>query len=101
MPAEVQEGIADEALAKWRPAADQRARMLALLPKWSELSAEWRAALLPPGTVAKAMADVGGATRPDEICAEFSNALADWHHVRDMRSRYTVLDFVLEAGLGS
>jgi glycerol-1-phosphate dehydrogenase [NAD(P)+] len=99
MPADVRERIVTEALKKWRPLDEQRKRLERAQCRWDTISDRWREALLPLGTVSRALIDVGGAIRPVEVHPSLSNELADWLHVRDMRSRYTVLDFASEIGL--
>jgi len=99
MPDDVREGIVAEGLKKWRPVDIQRARLEQIHSKWAEVSAQWRDALLPMGTVREALLNVGGSVLPAEIHMGLSNELSQWMHVRDMRSRYTVLDFASEIGL--
>ena len=100
MPVDIRAGIIEEALVKWRSPDEQRARLLAVVPRWPELSGEWAQALLPEHTVRQAMYDVGGPTVPSQIAPGLADSLSDWLHVRDMRRRYTVLDFAIESGLG-
>ena len=99
MPEAVRQGIITEALKKWRPAAEQRERLVRVKEQWDTIGQRWRAALLPAGAVRRALQDVGGALLPSDIHESLSNDMTDWLHVRDMRSRYTVLDFVSEVGL--
>ena len=55
-------------------------------------------ALLKAGAVRQALVDAGGSTEPHDVDPSLAGSLDRWHIVRDMRSRYTILDLADELG---
>ncbi|MFT5432220.1 MAG: glycerol-1-phosphate dehydrogenase [NAD(P)+] [Myxococcota bacterium] len=99
LPASVVDGIVEQAQQKWRPPNEQRARlerMRIVLPNVVEHCSQ---ALLAPDTVRQALLAANAPTVPSQIAPHLDGSIDDWTHVRDMRSRYTVLDLAAELDL--
>jgi glycerol-1-phosphate dehydrogenase [NAD(P)+] len=99
LPTDVVERVVSEAERKWRHPEEQRERMIRLNRTLEPLLNHVGEALLPEGAIRQALEASGAPTRPSQIAASLSDPLVDWMHVRDMRGRYTVLDFAAELGL--
>jgi tRNA(Glu) U13 pseudouridine synthase TruD/glycerol dehydrogenase-like iron-containing ADH family enzyme len=98
LPDDVRERVVVEALQKWRPPVEQRARLEWLKAELEGVLTHIRAALLPPGAIIAALEAAGAPTTAAGIDASFEGGLDRWGHARDMRSRYTILDLAAELG---
>ncbi len=99
LPEDVRERVVAEAEKKWRPPAEQRARLSRLRANLRPVLEHVGGALLEAGAVKKALVDAGAPTRPGQLADELTGDLQRWSHVRDMRARYTVLDLAAELGV--
>jgi glycerol-1-phosphate dehydrogenase [NAD(P)+] len=95
--------VAPEVLSQWRQKMLGRERMGAEIEKFRKGLPELRVALarelLPAETVARAIRESGGATKPEDLEApveEYYNAL---RFARFLRSRFTILDLAAEVGV--
>ncbi len=98
LPPEAVESVVEQALLKWRPLKQQRERLESTRRRLPEIQTFVGEALLTVGAVRKALVDAGGATDPAMIDTSLEGTLDRWHVVRDMRSRYTILDLADELG---
>ena len=98
LPSDALESVVEPALLKWRPPAEQRKRLESTQRQLPEIQAFVGEALLTLGAVRQALIDAGGPTEPAMVDASLAGTLDRWHVVRDMRSRYTILDLADELG---
>ena len=95
--------VGPEVLAQWRQKTLDRERMRIEIEKFrnglSELRTALERELLPAETVARAIREAGGATRPEDLLApveEYYNAV---RFARFLRNRFTILDLAAELGV--
>lgn len=101
LPDPVRQRVVEEGEQKWRMPGPQKARLTDLAARLQPILEHVGAALLEPGAVHEALATANAPTTPGDLSPELAGGLDQWIRARDMRSRYTVLDFAVEAGLAS
>ena len=89
----------DLTLAKWIPADQLRVRLESLKRLWPELSRRLAEQLEPAGRLQEQLRAVGAPAHPDDIDLGWDRFRETYARSRMIRSRYTVLDLVLETGL--
>lgn len=99
LPADVVERIVLEAERKWRPPAAHRRRLEILAGSLDETLAHVGGALLENGAIRRALEQARAPSVPTDISPNLVGGLAEWAHVRDMRARYTILDFATDLGV--
>jgi len=98
LPDDAVESVIEQALQKWRSPAAQRERLESIRGRLDEIQRFVGEALLKAGAVRQALVDAGGSTEPHDVDPSLAGSLDRWHIVRDMRSRYTILDLADELG---
>ncbi len=98
LPPDVVDGVVAEAAKKWRPPEAQRVRLESIAENLDPILADVGAALLPDGAIRQALRDAGAPTTAAEIDPSLAGDLVRWAKVRDIRARYTILDFAAELG---
>ena len=88
-----------QALAKWLPPEELRARLTLLAGIWPELSARLRTQLLPATELQQMLRDVGAPAHPSDIGLGWQRFRDTYVRAQMIRKRYTVLDLALEANL--
>lgn len=94
--------FADQAVAqsraKYVSAAQLETRLCALRERWPALREQLRAQLLPASELRRTLAAAGCPADPREIGIDMARLRASYVAARQIRSRYTVLDFAVETG---
>jgi glycerol-1-phosphate dehydrogenase [NAD(P)+] len=98
LPPDVVPGVIEQAIQKWRPPQEQRERMERLRGNLATIRTFVGEALLKEGVVRQALVDAGGTTDAGQVNSSLAGGLERWHMVRDIRSRYTILDLAAELG---
>lgn len=98
LPDDVVPGVIEQAIQKWRPPSQQRERLERLRDNLASIRTFVGDALLDEGAVRQALVDAGGLTQATEVDPSLAGTLERWHVVRDIRSRYTILDLAAELG---
>ena len=88
-----------QALAKWLPPEELRARLTLLAGIWPELSARLRTQLLPATELQQMLRDVGAPAHPSDIGLGWQRFRDTYVRAQMIRKRYTVFDLTLEANL--
>ena len=96
---DVLDEVIEESLLKYLPIPEQRDRLLQIKERWSEISAHLQGILMPVDAVEKALKEAGGATRGAAIGLQPAQVQEAICVARDIRSRYTILDFAADLGI--
>lgn len=99
LPAPVVEAAVTQCRQKYLGAGDLRARLQHLAEQWPELSTRLRAQLLPAAEVERTLGEVGAVTHPGQVGVSEERFRATYTRAQMIRSRYTLLDVLLEANL--
>jgi glycerol-1-phosphate dehydrogenase [NAD(P)+] len=96
---EIAENAVEQSLAKYVDADGLRSRLVLLRERWPAIRARLQAQLLPVVELRGMLLAAGAPTAPAEIGISPSQLRASYDLARTIRSRYTVLDLVYEAGI--
>ncbi|MGC0272190.1 sn-glycerol-1-phosphate dehydrogenase [Pseudactinotalea sp. Z1739] len=99
LPPEVTEAAVEQSRLKYLAAPELRARLERLRDLWPGLAQRLRAQLLPAADIQHRLATVGAITHPSQIGVEEARFRATYVRAQMIRSRYTLLDVLLEANL--
>lgn len=99
LPDEVAEAAVEQCRAKYVPAEELRARLERLRELWPELAPRLRDQLLPAAEIEHKLEVVGAITHPAQIGIGEARFRATYTRAQMIRSRYTLLDVLLEANL--
>jgi glycerol-1-phosphate dehydrogenase [NAD(P)+] len=91
--------IVPQAMAKYVPARDLAVRLESLAAQWGDLSAGLGRQLMPAAQLQALLEAVGAPSHPRQIGLDWKRFRRTYARAQTIRSRYTVLDVVLEAGL--
>ena len=99
LPEQVAEASVAQCREKYVPAEELRIRLEQLRRLWPELAPRLRAQLLPAADVERRLEVVGAITHPAQIGLDEARFRATYFRAQMIRSRYTLLDVLLEANL--
>lgn len=88
-----------QALTKWLPPEQLRARLELLASVWSDVSVRLRNQLLPANELQEMLRAAGAPAHPQDIGLDWERFRATYTRAQMIRKRYTVLDLALETGL--
>ncbi|WP_241681086.1 sn-glycerol-1-phosphate dehydrogenase [Pseudactinotalea terrae] len=99
LPPPVAAAAVAECRAKYLPRERLRERLLLLVDRWPSLSAQLAAQLLPASEIEERLRAVGAVTHPSQIGLGEARFRATHARAQLIRSRYTVLDLLVETNL--
>ncbi|HIZ37951.1 MAG TPA: sn-glycerol-1-phosphate dehydrogenase, partial [Candidatus Ruania gallistercoris] len=99
LPGEVAEAAVAQCREKYVPAEELRGRLERLRQLWPELAARLQDQLLPAEEIEHKLQVVGAITHPAQIGIDEARFRATYTRSQMIRSRYTLLDVLLEANL--
>lgn len=89
----------DQTLAKWVDGEALRARLGNLAQSWPALAERLRGQIMAPAEIQHRLREVGAPAHPSDIDLDWQRFKDTYVRAQMIRSRYTVLDVALEAGL--
>ncbi|MCA9523967.1 MAG: sn-glycerol-1-phosphate dehydrogenase [Myxococcales bacterium] len=99
LPDFVVDGIIEQSRAKWREVRAQDERLEALPASWPMLRSMLADASSTRHRIEPALAELAAPVRPEQIAVDRPSALHTLRVCRDIRSRYSILDFLARFGL--
>ena len=99
LPEQVTEAAVGQCREKYVPAEELRTRLERLRELWPELLPRLRDQLLPAADIEHKLQVVGAITHPAQIGIDEARFRATYTRAQMIRSRYTLLDVLLEANL--
>jgi len=97
--AQLVEAAVAQTLAKWVDLEALRERLVLLTRHWPSLAPRLEAQLMAPEEVQRRLRAVGAPAHPSDIGLDWDRFRETYVRAQMIRSRYTVLDLALEAGL--
>ena len=89
----------EQSMAKWIAPEELRARLVRVREIWPQLREKLRKQLIPATQIQDSLRAVGAPAHPAEIKIDQNRFRETYRRAQMIRKRYTVLDFVLEAGI--
>ncbi len=99
LPSDITAAALEQSHAKFVSPARLRSRLERLREVWPALSRQLRDQLVPASEVRATLETVGAVTHPEQIALTLAQLRSTYARAQMIRSRYTVLDLLLEAGL--
>ncbi|HLS13835.1 MAG TPA: sn-glycerol-1-phosphate dehydrogenase [Beutenbergiaceae bacterium] len=96
---EVVEPAVTQSMAKYIDAAQLRERLEQVRTLWPQLAPKLQAQLLPAADIQQRLATVGAISHPAQIGLDMDRFRQTYDRAQMIRSRYTVLDLLLESNL--
>ncbi len=96
--ASLAEQVLQQSRDKYLKASELVQRLQRLKAGWPELCVRLRDQLIPASTIQEMLAQAGAPNMPEEIGISRQRLQKSYKQAQWIRSRYTVLDFILEAG---
>ena len=102
LPTDILEEVVEQSLLKYLQPAQHLQRLKDIEAYWEEIRDTLQDLLLPVDGIEQALLDAGAPTRSEEIGVDLETLSHTVLVARDIRSRYTILDFASDLGvLGS
>lgn len=99
LPPEVTAAALEQSRAKYISPSQLRLRLERVRELWPALSLQLRDQVLPASEIRRTLETVGAVTHPEQIGLTLAQLRSTYLRAQMIRSRYTVLDLLLEANL--